>query len=195
MTALSGIDSGKSRSHKKTFDLFRPISVKSDGRRVESANWCVRFQHQGKRTCRSLRTRDYRLATQRAKLLVASVRQRGWDNIAGSPTSHGSLSISDFLQRYQRSATSRGLRPISIRQVDGGLRRLAPIRPADGVSKGGRRTVCQKLLPRRKPVQGRSGPLIGLQTGCFSGSALKPMVGRTAPHAFGQRRFSRLTEP
>jgi hypothetical protein len=78
MNANNGIECGNTILRRKKFDLFRPVSVKADGRRIESANWCVRFQYKGKRTCRSLGTADYRLATQRAKQLVTSVRQHGW---------------------------------------------------------------------------------------------------------------------
>jgi len=125
MEAQNGIDSGKPHPRKKKFDLFRPVSVKRDGRRIESPNWCVRFQHRGKRTCRSLSTADFRLATQRAKQLVASVRQQGWARAVVLPTSHGSVSISDFLERYHRSAVSRGLRPRSISGSELSLRRVA----------------------------------------------------------------------
>ena len=125
MGPQNGIDSGKPFSRKKKFDLFRPISVKRDGRRIESPNWCVRFQHQGKRTCRSLSTADYRLAVQRARQLVASVRQQGWARATVLPTSHGSLSLPDFLERYHRSAVSRGLRPRSISAIEKSLRRIA----------------------------------------------------------------------
>ena len=62
MDVSSGINSGKLKPRKRGFDLFRPVSVKPDGTRIQSPNWCVRFQHQGKRTCRSLHTADYRLA-------------------------------------------------------------------------------------------------------------------------------------
>jgi integrase len=138
MDAINGIDKGNTLTRKKKFDLFRPVSVKSDGKRIESQNWCVRFQHKGKRTCRSLGTADYRLAQQRAKLLVASVRQNGWAGAAELPTSHGSLSITDLLEHYHRSAVSRGLRPRSIahalkdmRRVtrEIGARRLADLTP------------------------------------------------------------------
>jgi integrase len=125
MDAQNGIDSGKTTGRKKGFDLFRPVSVKRDGRRIASPNWCVRFQHQGKRTCRSLSTADYRLAAQRAKQLVNSVKQQGWARATVLPTSHGSLSLSDFLERYHRSAVSRGLRPRSISGSERSLRRIA----------------------------------------------------------------------
>jgi integrase len=125
MEAENGIDSGKPLSRKKKFDLFRPVSVKRDGRRLESPNWCVRFQHQGKRTCRTLSTADYRLAHQRARQLVGSVRADGWTRATVLPTSHGSLSISDFLNRYHRSAVSRGLRARSIPAIEKSLRRIA----------------------------------------------------------------------
>jgi integrase len=125
MDAQCGINSGKYSSRKRKFDLFRPISVKADGRRIQSANWCVRFQHHGKRTCRSLGTPDYRLASQRAKELVRSVRQEGWAKATVLPTSHGSLLIEDLLQRYHDTAVSRGLRPRSIAHALKDLRRVA----------------------------------------------------------------------
>lgn len=125
MEADSGIDNGKPNLAKRKFDLFRPVSVKTDGRRIQSANWCVRFQHKGKRTCRSLGTADYRLATQRAKQLVGTVRQQGWAGAPDLPTSHGSLSITALLEHYRRSAISRGLRPPSIAHAQMDLRRLA----------------------------------------------------------------------
>jgi len=123
--ANNGIDNVKTSFRKKLFDLFRPVSVKSDGRRIQSANWCVRFQHQGKRTCRSLGTADYRLAAQRAKQLVAAVRQNGWQRATVLPTSQGSLSIPALLEQYHRSAISRSLRPRSIAEVERDLRRVA----------------------------------------------------------------------
>jgi integrase len=125
MEAYNGIDNGKPNLRKKHFDLFRPVSVKPDGNRIQSANWCVRFQHQGKRTCRSLGTADYRLANQRAKQLVVTVRQKGWANVTILPTSHGTLPIDDLLERYQSAAVSRGLRPRSIEHATGDLRRIA----------------------------------------------------------------------
>ena len=125
MEARSGIEDGKPNLRKRHFDLFRPVSVKSNGGRVQSANWCVRFQHQGKRTCRSLGTADYRLATQRAKLLVTTVRHQGWAKATVLPTSHGSLLIEDLLERYRHTAVSRGLRPRSIAQTLKDLRRVA----------------------------------------------------------------------
>ncbi len=78
MEVNTGTDNGKPNFAKRKFDLFRPVSVKRNGRRVQSANWCVRFQHKGERTCRSLGTADYRLANQRGKQLVAAVRHNGW---------------------------------------------------------------------------------------------------------------------
>jgi hypothetical protein len=125
MEAKNGIDNGKPIIRRKRFDLFRPVSVKPDGRRVQSANWCVRFQHQRKRTCRTLGTADYRLAMQRAKKLVTSVRQHGWANATVLPTSHGSITLSDLLEQYHRSAVSRGLRPRSILDAEMDLRRVA----------------------------------------------------------------------
>ena len=125
MEARNGIYIGKPNMRRKKLDLFRPISVKSDGRRIQSRNWSVRFQHQGKRTCRSLGTPDYRLAQQRAKALIASVRQGGWAKAAALPTSHGTLPIADFIQRYHRSAVARGLRPRSINNAEIAFRRLA----------------------------------------------------------------------
>jgi len=124
MEAEDGIDSGKPKLHKRKFDLFRPVSVKPDGRRIQSANWCVRFQHKGKRTCRSLGTADYRLASQRAKQLVASVRQRGWSGAALMPTSHSGLSIDDLLEQYHRNAILRSLRPRSIADAEKSFRRV-----------------------------------------------------------------------
>src|ERR1700694_5453164 len=114
MAAGNGINIGKTIRRRKKFDLFRPTSVKPDGLRIQSPNWSVRFQHQGKRTCRSLSTADYRLALQRASQLVASVRQHGWADANGLPSSHGSPSIDDLLERYHGRAVSRGLRPRSI---------------------------------------------------------------------------------
>jgi hypothetical protein len=91
----------------------------------------VRFQHKGKRTCRSLSTADYRLAQQRAKQLVAAVRQRGWASGTVLPTSHGSLSLCEFLERYHRSARARDLRPRSIGAIEKALRRIkAVVKPA-----------------------------------------------------------------
>ena len=125
MHAQNGIETGKPKARKRKLDLFRPVSVKSDGRRFESANWCIRFQHKGKRTCRSLGTADYRLALQRARCLVKAVRADGWASATVLPTSHGSLTISDFLEGYHRSAVSRGLRPRSIAAVENELRRIS----------------------------------------------------------------------
>jgi len=125
MDANNGIDNGKPNFTKRKFDLFRPVSVKKDGRRVQSANWCVRFQHKGKRTCRSLGTADYRLAGQRAKQLVAAVRHKGWASALELPTSHGSLFLEEFLEQFQRSAVSRGLRPRSINAASENLCRIA----------------------------------------------------------------------
>ena len=106
-------------------DLFRPISVRPDGRRIQSPNWSVRFQHQGKRTCRSLGTADYRLAQQRARALTKAVRSGGWASATVLPTSHGSVAIDEFLERYHRGAVSRGLRPRSIAHAEMDLRRVA----------------------------------------------------------------------
>lgn len=136
MDAENGIDSAK--INKRKFDLFRPVSVRSDGRRIESPNWCVRFQHRGKRTCRTLGTADYRLAAQRAKQLIKKVRQEGWSGAIVLPSSHGSLTIDNFLERYHRHAVSRGLRPRSIKEFKRSLcsiaqaidaRRLADLTP------------------------------------------------------------------
>ena len=125
MNATNGIESGNTTSRRRKFDLFRPVSVKPDGHRISSANWCVRFQHKGKRTCRSLGTADYRLATQRAKHLVTSVRQHGWTGVVTLPTSQGGLSIPALLEQYHRSAVSRGLRPRSIAHACKDLSRVA----------------------------------------------------------------------
>ncbi len=124
METENGIDNGKPTTRRKRFDLFRPVSVKPDGRRIESPNWCVRFQHQGKRTCRTLGTADYRLATQRAKLFVASVRQQGWSRAAALPSSQGSLTIEQLLEQFCRCAVARGLRPRSIASARKDLRRI-----------------------------------------------------------------------
>ena len=79
------------------------------------------------------------MAQQRAKALVSKVRQDGWAEAITLPTSHGGLTIPDFLERYHRSAIVRGLRPRSIsdfeknlRRVtkDIGARRLAELTPA-----------------------------------------------------------------
>ena len=125
MDANNGIESGNTIPRRKRFDLFRPVSVKPDGQRIQSANWCVHFQHKGKRTCRSLGTADYRLATQRAKHLVASVRQHGWARALALPTSQDSLSIIALLEQYRRTAVSRGLRPRSIAHACKSLSRVA----------------------------------------------------------------------
>ncbi len=114
MEANNGTYIGQPNISKRKSVFFRPVSVKKDGRRVQSANWCVRFPHKGKRTCRSLGTAEYRLANQRAKQLVAAVRHKGWASALELPTSHGSLLLEEFLERFQRSAVSRGLRPRSI---------------------------------------------------------------------------------
>ncbi len=125
MAAGNGINIGKTIRRRKKFDLFRPTSVKADGLRIQSPNWSVRFQHQGKRTCRSLSTADYRLALQRAGKLVTSVRQHGWADATGVFSSHGSLAIDDLLERYHGSAVSRCLRPRSIAHAQKDLRRVA----------------------------------------------------------------------
>jgi integrase len=125
MDARSGIYNGNTKGRKQTFDLFRPVSVRAKGKRAQSSNWCVRFQHQGKRTCRSLGTPDYRQAQQRAKDLVKAVRQGGWARATVLPTSHGSLPIDALLEQYHQSAVSRGLRPRSIQHAETDLRRLA----------------------------------------------------------------------
>jgi integrase len=57
--------------------------------------------------------------------LVAAVRQQGWAGALELPTSHGSLLIEDLLERYHRSATSRGLRPRSIAESAKDLRSIA----------------------------------------------------------------------
>jgi integrase len=125
MDAHNGIDNGKPKARKRKLDLFRPVSVKSDGRRLESANWCIRFQHKGRRTCRSLGTADYRLALQRARGFVKAVRANGWACATVLPTSQGTILISDFLDKYHRSAVSRGLRPRSIETIEKEFRRIA----------------------------------------------------------------------
>jgi len=125
MEARNGIANGKLKPRRAKFDLFRPVSVKSDGRRLISANWCVRFQHKGKRTCRSLGTADYRLAEQRARQLVNSVRQRGWSGAVALPTTRESVTIESLLEQYQRHAVSRGLRLRSIISAKGALQRVA----------------------------------------------------------------------
>jgi len=125
MDARDGIRSGKPTAAKRKFDLFRPVSVKADGRNSQSPNWCVRFQHQRKRTCRSLGTGDYRLALQRARQLVASVRKDGWAGAGVLPTSHGRLSISELVAQYHRSGVARGLRPRAIAHAEKDLRRIA----------------------------------------------------------------------
>jgi len=56
--------------------------------------------------------------------LVASVRQQGWTGATILPTSHGSLSVSDFLEQYRRTAVSRGLRPRSITSAARAFRRI-----------------------------------------------------------------------
>ncbi len=121
----NGINNGKTIRRRKKFDLFRPTSVKANGLRMQSPNWSVRFQHQGKRTCRSLSTGDYRLALLRAGQLVASVRQHGWAEACGLPSSHGSSHIDEFLERYHRSAVARGLRSRSMAHARKDLRRVA----------------------------------------------------------------------
>ena len=125
MDAQNGIDYGKPKPRRRRFDLFRPISVKPDGRRIQSPNWCVRFQHKGKRTCRSLGMADYRKAQQLAQALVRSVRQGGWTQARILPTSHGTITIDDLLERYHRSAVARGLRPRSIAEIESRFRRIA----------------------------------------------------------------------
>jgi integrase len=125
MDAQNGINNGKTIARRKKFDLFRPVSVKPNGEHLQSPNWSVRFQHQGKRTCRSLDTPDYRLAQQRARQMVTSVRQHGWTSATGLSGNQGKLSLADLLDRYQRSALSRGLRPRSIASAQKDLRRVA----------------------------------------------------------------------
>ncbi|NLH74919.1 MAG: hypothetical protein GX456_17860 [Verrucomicrobia bacterium] len=125
MEAANGINSGKPHLRKRGFRLFRPIAVKPDGRRVQSPNWSVRFQHQGKRTCRSLHTADYRLALQRAKQLVSSVRQHGWEGNSIVPAQHAAMTIEELLDRFQKAAVARGLRPKSIKWIVSSLRRIA----------------------------------------------------------------------
>ena len=125
MEAQNGINHGKTSRPRKKFDLFRPISVKPNGHRLQSPNWSVRFQHQRQRTCRSLGTADYRLALQRARQLVASVRQQGWASATGLSGNPGKLSLTEFLDRYHGNAVARGLRPRSIAHAETDLRRLA----------------------------------------------------------------------
>jgi site-specific recombinase XerC len=140
MTATNnGIDNGEPKTHRSKFDLFRPVSVKPDGRRLTSANWCVRFQHKGKRTCRSLGTADYRLAGQRARQLVTSVRQHGWSGAVVLPTSRESISIESLLEQYRCTAVSRGLRSRSINAAIGALKRVA-------------RDVGARKLPNLTPI-------------------------------------------
>ena len=110
MEAVNGIDNGNNRRRTKKFDLFRPISVRPNGDRIESANWCVRFQHHGKRTCRSLGTPDYRVAQQRAKELVKTVKARGWESATKIHGDPASLSIADLLAKYEAAAVGRGLK-------------------------------------------------------------------------------------
>ncbi|MGC8989320.1 MAG: hypothetical protein ACP5MD_04285 [Verrucomicrobiia bacterium] len=125
MEAANGINYGKPNLRKRGFDLFRSVAVKPDGRRVQSPNWSVRFQHQGKRTCRSLHTADYRLALQRAKQLVSSVRQHGWEGSSIVPAQHATMTVEELLDRFQKAAVARGLRPKSIRWIVSSLRRIA----------------------------------------------------------------------
>jgi hypothetical protein len=108
--ARNGSDNGKPNTRRKQFDIFRPVSVKPDGHRRQSANGCVRFQPRGKRTCRSLGT---------------AVRQNGLARATVLPTSQSSLSIAVLLEQYHRSAISRGLRPRSIAHAEKDLRRVA----------------------------------------------------------------------
>jgi len=56
---------------------------------------------------------------------VASIRQHGWSGAVLLPTSHGTVTIQEFLERYQHSAVSRGLRPRSIADISKCLRRVA----------------------------------------------------------------------
>jgi len=125
MDVSSGINSGKLKPRKRGFDLFRPVSVKPDGTRIQSPNWCVRFQHQGKRTCRSLHTADYRLARQRARQLVSSVRQYGWAGNSIVPAQHSAMTVEELLEKFRTTAVARGLRPKSIRWIVCSLRRIA----------------------------------------------------------------------
>jgi len=53
------------------------------------------------------------------------VRADGWASATVLPTSHGSLTISDFLEQYHRSAVSRGLRPRSIAAIEKEFRRIS----------------------------------------------------------------------
>jgi integrase len=114
MEATYGIDSGNTKATKKQFDLFKPVSVRKDGQRIESSNWAVRFQHQGKRTCRSLGTADYRLAQQKAKALVAEVRGSGWVGVVKIRGDQDSMLIEDLQSKFRLSAAGRGVRPRSI---------------------------------------------------------------------------------
>jgi len=52
-------------------------------------------------------------------------RKAGWASATVLPTSHGSLTISDLLERYHRSAVSRGLRPRSIAAIEKEFRRIS----------------------------------------------------------------------
>ncbi len=128
MEATNGIDkgnNGKTTGKKRHFDLFKPVSVRPNGERIESGNWCLRFQHRGKRTCRSLGTADYRLAQQRAKEMVRTVKTNGWESATGIRGDATGIKIEDFLTRFKETATTRKLRPQSIVAIDVVLRRIA----------------------------------------------------------------------
>ena len=138
MDAKNGIDNGKTRKGKAAFDLFKPVSVRPDGQRIESANWCVRFQHQGKRTCRSLGTADYRLAQQHAKALVNQVRGHGWEAVTKIRGERDSILIEDLISLFEEKAPGRGIRPRTVdayvkamREIAGaiGAKRVADLKP------------------------------------------------------------------
>jgi integrase len=112
MDAINGIDNGKTSKGKAAFDLFKPVSVR-DGKRIESSKWAVRFQHQGKRTCRSTGTADFRLAQQRAKALVTQVRSFGWSSVTRIRGDQSSILIEDLITKFKLSAAGRGVRPRS----------------------------------------------------------------------------------
>jgi integrase len=123
MDVKNGIDNGK--TGKRQFDLFKPVSVRPGGERIESANWAVRFQFEGKRTCRSLGTPDFRLAQQRAKALVQKVRGHGWQAVTKLRGDQDSILIEDLITRFKASAPGRGLRPKSIEDFVSALKQVA----------------------------------------------------------------------
>lgn len=161
MEATSGIDNGKTEKRGKRFDLFKPVSVRPDGTRIESSNYAVRFQFQGKRTCRSLGTPDYRLAQQRASELIKQIRGGGWraaTGVRGDPTS---MSIEDFMAKFRESAEARKLRPRSISEIiktfarlgrNLGAIRINQITPAkiqtwiEGAVRGGMKPVSVRTM-------------------------------------------------